>query len=266
MCMQAQQQRRGRFRARAAGGCPPPSAVSCAVCERRGSTTMRPPAARAPARWPMNGGMVAATFEPSSRMVLRVVEVGDRERQPAVDAERAVAGRRGGRHAEPAVVVDARGAERQPGELAELVRLLVGEAAAAEDADRIRPVLARGWRAGGRRSRSSASSQVASREAVVAPRMSGVVMRPGAARSSAEVQPFLQRPPRLVGNDPPGHRRPAPGRRGRGRERHRALQGAVRAVRVGRRAAVGRLMVGAGSRRPSDRARRGGGRRPRSRW
>ena len=34
------------------------------------------------------------------------VEIAQRERQPAVDAERAVAGRGGGGHAEPAVVVD----------------------------------------------------------------------------------------------------------------------------------------------------------------
>ena len=80
----------------------------------------------------------------------RVVEVLDRERQPAVDAERAVSGGCGGRHAEPAVVVDARRAERDPGELAELVGLLVGEPATAEHADRVSTVdVAAGLEAGG---------------------------------------------------------------------------------------------------------------------
>ena len=68
---------------------------------------------------------------------VRARQVGQRERQPAVDAERPVARRRGRRHAEPAVVVDARGAQRDPGELAEPVGLLVGEAAAAEDPDAV---------------------------------------------------------------------------------------------------------------------------------
>ena len=49
---------------------------------------------RAAARWPMNGGMVSATLVPSSRIGGCLVEVLERERQPAVDAERAVARRR----------------------------------------------------------------------------------------------------------------------------------------------------------------------------
>ena len=55
----------------------------------------------------------------------------------AVDAEGTVA-RGGGRaHAEPAVVVDHGGAQRDPGELAERVRLLVGQPATTEAADRV---------------------------------------------------------------------------------------------------------------------------------
>ena len=68
------------------------------------------------------------------------IEVLQREGQAAVQAERAHPGRGGGGHAEPAVVVDPRRAQRQPGELAQLVRLLVGQPAAAEDSDGVRPV------------------------------------------------------------------------------------------------------------------------------
>ena len=70
------------------------------------------------------------------------VEVLERERKPPVDAERPVAGRRGRGHAEPAVVVDAARAQGEPGELAELVCLLVGEATAAEHGDGVGAVLA----------------------------------------------------------------------------------------------------------------------------
>ena len=71
---------------------------------------------------------------------LGVGDVGQRERQAAVDAEGPVG--RGGRrrHAEPAVVVDGRRPQRHPGELAELVGLLVGQAAAAEAADAVAAV------------------------------------------------------------------------------------------------------------------------------
>ena len=54
-------------------------------------------------------------------------------------------------HAPPAVVVDLAGAERDPGELAELVGLLVGQSAAAEDRDGVGPVTPRGASAAGRR-------------------------------------------------------------------------------------------------------------------
>ena len=69
-----------------------------------------------------------------------VGEVGEREGQPAVDAERAVARGGRGRHAEPTVVVDHAGTQGNSGELAERIRLLVGQAAAAEAADPVGPV------------------------------------------------------------------------------------------------------------------------------
>ena len=65
------------------------------------------------------------------------VEVLERERQAAVDPERAVARRRRRRHAVAPVVVDAAGAEGEAGELAEQVGLLVRESAAAEHTDRV---------------------------------------------------------------------------------------------------------------------------------
>jgi hypothetical protein len=66
---------------------------------------------------------------------VRGADVGQRERQPAVHPERPVARRGRGGHAEPAVVVDVPGAQHDPGELAQRVRLLVGQPAAAEHGD-----------------------------------------------------------------------------------------------------------------------------------
>ena len=73
-------------------------------------------------------------------------DVGQRERQPAVEPERELAGGRRRGHAEAAVVVDRGRAQRDARELAEQVGLLVRQPAAAEDADRIAAV-ARGDRA-----------------------------------------------------------------------------------------------------------------------
>src|SRR5690606_16439190 len=57
-------------------------------------------------------------------------------------AERPVGGGGGRRHAEAAVVVDLTGAERDAGELAEQVRLLVGEPAPAEHGHAVGAVFA----------------------------------------------------------------------------------------------------------------------------
>ncbi|ADG73323.1 hypothetical protein Cfla_0406 [Cellulomonas flavigena DSM 20109] len=67
-------------------------------------------------------------------------QVRDGERQPAVDPERAGGGGRGRRHAPAAVVVDRARPQHRPGELAQQVRLLVGQAAAAEAPDRVAAV------------------------------------------------------------------------------------------------------------------------------
>jgi hypothetical protein len=70
-----------------------------------------------------------------------VLDVGQREGQPPVHPERAGGGGGGRAHAPAAVVVDLAGAERDPGELPELVGLLVGEAAAAEHGHAVGAVL-----------------------------------------------------------------------------------------------------------------------------
>ena len=85
--------------------------------------------------------MVSARFEPTRITQPGARDVLQRERQPAVEPEGPLMrGRRGRRHAEAPVVVDLRGAEHDPGELAERVRLLVGQPAAAEDPARVRAV------------------------------------------------------------------------------------------------------------------------------
>ena len=67
-------------------------------------------------------------------------DVAERERHAAVEPERPVGRARGRGHAEPAVVVDGAGAQRDAGELAELVGLLVGQRPAAEAADGVAAV------------------------------------------------------------------------------------------------------------------------------
>lgn len=62
------------------------------------------------------------------------------EGQTPVEAEGALVGGGGRGHAEAAVVVDLRGPQGDPGELAERVGLFVGEPAAAEHPDGVRPV------------------------------------------------------------------------------------------------------------------------------
>jgi hypothetical protein len=64
-------------------------------------------------------------------------QISERERQAAVEAQRAVHGRRRRRHAEPSIVVDRCRAQRDANELAQRVRLLVGKPSAAERADAV---------------------------------------------------------------------------------------------------------------------------------
>ena len=83
-------------------------------------------------KYRMIGGIVSAGWPPTSRIDRGLGDVVERKRQAAIDAEGARRGGRRRRHAEPAVVVDVGGAERDARELAEQIGLLVGQRAAAE--------------------------------------------------------------------------------------------------------------------------------------
>ena len=72
---------------------------------------------------------------------LRFGNVLERKRQSAIEAERARSRRGRRRHAEPAVVVDVRRAERHARKLSQQVGLLVGQRAAAENTDRVATVV-----------------------------------------------------------------------------------------------------------------------------
>ena len=133
----------GRWRAPhqspgASGRC---SVAHCAVGVRRGSATISaPPLALLRLEVPHDGrhrlGQVAA--DEQDRFGVR--NVGERKRQ-ARDRSRtpSTARRRGRRHAESAVVVDVRRAQRDARELSEQIRLLVRQRAAAEHGDGVRP-------------------------------------------------------------------------------------------------------------------------------
>ena len=142
----------GRWPAR--GRCSAPAAGGCARARRWRCAAGRPRRAGRRARGPRSrkriaGGIVSAGLLPTSTSDVGLRDVVERERQPAVDPERAGAGGDGRRHAEPAVVVDVAAAQRDADELAELVGLLVGQPAPAERADGVAAV--RGLRAGDRR-------------------------------------------------------------------------------------------------------------------
>jgi hypothetical protein len=120
------------------------SVASCAVADRRGSTTIRAPPRALRLEVAHEGrhrlGRVAAGEQDG----VGALEILERERQAAVEAEGAQRRRRARRHAVAAVVVDVGGADGHPRELAEEIRLLVGQRAAAEDADGILAVRAHG--------------------------------------------------------------------------------------------------------------------------
>ncbi len=112
-----------------------------AVAVRRGSATISaPPASRWDSKYRISGGMVSAGFAPTSRMASAWAMSSTGNGRPRSMPNARLRGGRGRGHAEPAVVVDARGPERHPGELAQEIGLLVGEGAASENADRVRPV------------------------------------------------------------------------------------------------------------------------------
>ena len=105
----------------------------------------------------------------------------------------------GARHAVAAVVVDVRGAERDPGELAEQIGLLVGQRARTEHADRVGPVLALDALEG-LGDHIEGSVPACRRQFAAAPRTSGVRSRSRWSRSSPAVQPFMHSAPALTGN------------------------------------------------------------------
>ena len=102
------------------------------------------------------------------------------DREATVDPERLQARHRRRGHAEAAVIVDVAGIQADAGELAEQIGLLVGEPAAAEQADCVTRSTAA--------IRSRASSQEAGRSASpFLSRTSGLVRRSGDPSSVAAV-------------------------------------------------------------------------------
>ena len=112
-----------------------------AVAVRRGSTTKCcAPRSRPASKYCMAGGIVSAGLLPTRTTTSASAMSLSGNGMPAVQAERPVGRARGRGHAEAAVVVDGAGAQRDPGELAELVGLLVGQRPAAEAADGVAAV------------------------------------------------------------------------------------------------------------------------------
>ena len=243
------QQRRAAAPGRCPAGLqvqPAPSSASSAVARARGSTTTSPPRAARRRGAGRSGGMVSATLLPSSRTASAPPRSVERERQAAVDAERPVAPRpRRRRHAEPAVVVDVRRAQRDPGELAQLVRLLVGQPAAAEHGDRVGAVLGAGCAASRRpRGRAPRPRSPARARRRAADQRGG---EPVGAVEQLGAGPALLAQAAAVGREVGrgGDRRPRVA--GSAVSVMRALQRAVRAVRVdasagARSAATGRRL------------------------
>ena len=162
-----------------------------------------------------------------------LLDVGEREGQSPVDAERAGGGRGGRAHAPPPVVVDLAGTDRDPGELAELVGLLVGQPAAAEDPDRVGAVLLTqaGQPLGDQVERLVPGRRPQLAGAAVAQQRRG---QPIATAAKATGRPALaaQRP--LVDRElRPGLHLEIPATTARAGQGHAALEGAVRAVRPG---------------------------------
>ena len=160
------------------------SVAHWAVGVRRGSTTISAPPLRCCAsKYCMIGGIVSARLPPTSRIASAcgMSSSGNGSPRSMPSALDRCRGRR--RHAEAAVVVDVRRAQRDARELAEQIRLLVGQRPAAEHADGIAAV-SRLCRAGSPtrfdRSRSPRSPARACRSAL---RTSGDSSRSGCRAS-----------------------------------------------------------------------------------
>ena len=204
---------------------------------RRGSTTMCvAPAARPASKYCMAGGMVAAGLEPTSRIALRLGEVGQRERQAAVDAEGAVAG--GGRRATCRTGRCSRSwpCAARPGRTCRSAYAF----SLVSPPPPKQPTPSRPYDAWARRRsrsviRSSASSQSAGRKragpvARDACAPAGAAAAAGGRAASRRSSPCEHSPPRLVGKSSCGRRVAG---RSAGGQHDAALQRAVRAVRQG---------------------------------
>ncbi len=136
-----------------------PAAVACGAGPPRCAGRRPPDRRRSTAS---TAACVSAGLPPTSSTVCAsaMSASGNGSPRSMPSARLARGGRR--RHAEPAVVVDRRGAQRDPDELAQRVRLLVGQPAAAERADAVRSVALLAELDRGGDQRSSASSQEAS--------------------------------------------------------------------------------------------------------
>ena len=226
---QPERERRGRCRAPAAGA--GAGALGGAASRARVDDDERRRRSRGPVEVPHGRRHRLGEVAADQHEHVGAADVGERERQPAVDAERAV-----GRRPRPTTCRTGRCSrccavpQRDPGELAERVGLLVGQPAAAEDGDRVRPVLGRAARGAGRRPGRAPRPSWPARSspvAAVADQRRGEPLAVAAAAPAA-VQPLRHRPPRLVGKLAAQAWTSEPARRAR--QRHAALQRAVGAV------------------------------------
>ena len=80
-------------------------------------------------------------MQPRQQHGLGTRDIGDRERQAAIDAEGFQPGRRGRGHAETSVIIVVGRSDRDSREFPEQVGLFVGQAATPEHGDRIGTVL-----------------------------------------------------------------------------------------------------------------------------
>ena len=159
-------------------------------------------------------------------------EICQGKRQSTVDPEHPGGGVRGRGHAEPTVVVDCGRAKRHPREFAELVGLFVRQPAAAEAAD---AVAAMGFLGAGEGGGHAVQRVVPAGRSQR--RVPGVPHQ-RLSQPSRVIQKFGRRPalraePAEIGREVLLRR--DGDRRGRGVERHPALQRAVGAVRLGQR-------------------------------
>ena len=210
-------------------GCRCRSARS-AVGVRRGSTTTTvPPRSRSAVEVLHRRRHGLGEVGADQQEHVGLAEVGQRERQPAVEAERPVAGGRGRATCRSGRCSRSGWCPARPGRTCRAGRPSRWSARRRRRRrprrGRAPPAAARSRRRPGRAPRPTTAGRSSP---VARSRTSGVVSRSRWSSSSAAVQPFWHSPPRLTGNSAHGRdlrrvRRPAT-------RRHPALQRAVRAV------------------------------------